>query len=80
MGCMAASEVCGQACSRRPWEPSLAWSQRACVWEGEGEGRRSKANTALWVKAMTSTGLCPAGLNHLLALCRVSSFGKLAVQ
>lgn len=23
------------------------------MWEGEGEGRRSKANTALWVKAMT---------------------------
>lgn len=58
----------GPACSRRPWEPSRAWSPRAWVWKGEGEGARSKASTALWVKAVRSTGLCQSGLRPLLAL------------
>lgn len=61
MGCMAASEVCWPGLQQEAWEPVLAWSPRARVWKGEGEGVRSKANTALWVKAGTSTGLCRPG-------------------
>lgn len=78
MGCMAASEVCWPCRQQEALGALPGLESEGLGVKGEGEGARSKASTALWVKAVTSTGLCQPGLHPLLAL-RLDDLSDLSV-